>query len=245
MNERNGNGDEKPWVACVAKDVSAQWQFSEGGAPRKSAEENQQAAGSSYRAVAAERQRRQQRQRQRQLERKRRSEVWIGFVSFVGKRSNMDCLWAGDEWVAGRVRRLGGRDVTRGAVSLPSGRVGCHWFGFRPDLGALGWQDRCGVLTVELDAAGQITIIHKLKPGEMVTTSARIGRKVETVEYKNLSFAVRSAGGQDRIQPQRRQYYWRINTIDSNDRDRYEETNEELVKMLNEDEMCDASSSFF
>ena len=44
MNERNGKGDEKPWVVCVVKDVSAQWQFSEGGAPRKSAEEKQQAA---------------------------------------------------------------------------------------------------------------------------------------------------------------------------------------------------------
>ena len=43
-NERSGKGDEKPWVACVVKDVSAQWQFSEGHAPRKSAEENQQAA---------------------------------------------------------------------------------------------------------------------------------------------------------------------------------------------------------
>ena len=44
MNERNGKEDEKPWVACVVKDASAQWQFSEGGAPRMSAEENEQAA---------------------------------------------------------------------------------------------------------------------------------------------------------------------------------------------------------
>ena len=44
MNERNGKRDEKPRVACVVKDVSAQWQFGEGGAPRKSAEVNQQAA---------------------------------------------------------------------------------------------------------------------------------------------------------------------------------------------------------
>ena len=44
MNEKNVKGDEKTWVACVVKDVSAQWQFSEGGAPRKLAEENQQSA---------------------------------------------------------------------------------------------------------------------------------------------------------------------------------------------------------
>ena len=60
MNERNGKGDEKPWVVCVVNDVSAQWQFSEGGAPRKSAEERQQ-------------------QRERQQDRMQCSEVWIGF----------------------------------------------------------------------------------------------------------------------------------------------------------------------
>ena len=44
MNERSGKEDDKSLVACIVKDVSAQWQFSEGGAPRKSAEETQQAA---------------------------------------------------------------------------------------------------------------------------------------------------------------------------------------------------------
>ena len=51
-------------------------------------------------------------------------------------------------------------------------------------------------------------------------------------------------GGQDRIQRRRRQYYRRthgpVYTVDSDDPDRVEETNEELIKMLNEDEMCDA-----
>ena len=97
---------------------------------------------------------------------------------------------------------------------------------------------------VELDAAGQTTIICELKLGEMVTTITKIGRKVESVEYKNLNFAMRMAGGQDRIQPRRRQYYQRIHglvyTVDSDDRDRIEETSEELIKMLNEDEMRDA-----
>ena len=56
---------------------------------------------------------------------------------------------------------------------------------------------------------------------------------------------MRMAGGQDRIQSaRRRQYYLRIDglvyAVDSNDRDRIEETNEELIKMLNEDEICDA-----
>ena len=37
-NERSGREDEKPSVACTVMDVSAQWQFSEGGQPRKTAE---------------------------------------------------------------------------------------------------------------------------------------------------------------------------------------------------------------
>ena len=44
---------------------------------------------------------------------------------------------------------------------------------------------------VDIDATGQTTIICKLKLGEMVTTIMEIGRKVETVEYNNLSFAMR------------------------------------------------------
>ena len=106
-----------------------------------------------------------------------------------------------------------------------------------------------GISMVELDAAGQTTILFKLKLGEIVTTIATIGRKVETVEYKNLCFAMRSAGGQDKIQPRRRQYFRRVHGLvyaaDSNDRDRIEEANEELIKVPNEDEMCDAAVLVF
>ena len=40
---------------------------------------------------------------------------------------------------------------------------------------------------VDLNAAGQTTIIYI---GEIITTIMEIGRKMETVEYKNLSFAM-------------------------------------------------------
>ena len=56
-----------------------------------------------------------------------------------------------------------------------------------------------GILVVKIDAAGQTTIVYKLKLGEMATTITTIGRRVEIVEYKNFCFAMRSAGGQDRI----------------------------------------------
>ena len=66
---------------------------------------------------------------------------------------------------------------------------------------------------VELDAARQTTILFKLKLGEIVTTITTIGRKVETVEYNNLCFAMRSAGGQDKIQPRRRQFFRRVHGL--------------------------------
>ena len=56
-----------------------------------------------------------------------------------------------------------------------------------------------GILMVELDAAGQTTILFKLKLGEIVTTITTIGRKVETADYNYLCLAMRSAGGQDKI----------------------------------------------
>jgi len=83
-----------------------------------------------------------------------------------------------------------------------------------------------------------------LKLGEVVTTIPTIGFNVETVEYKNISFNVWDVGGQDRIRKLWRHYY--LNTqglifvVDSNDRDRIEDARDELAKMLNEDEMCNA-----
>ena len=55
----------------------------------------------------------------------------------------------------------------------------------------------------------------------------------------------RSAAGQDKIQPRRRQHFRRVHGLvyaaDSNDRDRIEEANKELINVPNEDEMCDAA----
>mmetsp|Transcript_903 Transcript_903/g.2804 ORF Transcript_903/g.2804 Transcript_903/m.2804 type:complete len:183 (+) Transcript_903:66-614(+) len=100
------------------------------------------------------------------------------------------------------------------------------------------------ILMVGLDAAGKTTILYKLKLGEVVTTIPTIGFNVETVEYKNLSFTVWDVGGQDKIRPLWRHYYQGTNglifVVDSNDRDRVEAAQEELSKMLSEDEMRDA-----
>jgi len=123
---------------------------------------------------------------------------------------------------------------------------------------ALGkiWQRMFGkkemrILMVGLDAAGKTTILYKLKLGEVVTTIPTIGFNVETVEYKNISFTVWDVGGQDKIRPLWRHYYQNtqgiIFVVDSNDRDRIDESNssehsakEELHRMLAEDELRDA-----
>ena len=97
---------------------------------------------------------------------------------------------------------------------------------------------------VGLDAAGKTTILYKLKLGEIVTTIPTIGFNVETVEYKNISFTVWDVGGQDKIRPLWRHYYQNtqglIYVVDSSDAERVSEAQEELHKMLQEDELRDA-----
>ncbi|EMP29200.1 ADP-ribosylation factor 5 [Chelonia mydas] len=102
----------------------------------------------------------------------------------------------------------------------------------------------CGCFGVGLDAAGKTTILYKLKLGEIVTTIPTIGFNVETVEYKNICFTVWDVGGQDKIRPLWRHYFQNtqglIFVVDSNDRERVQESADELQKMLQEDELRDA-----
>ncbi|XP_009863361.1 PREDICTED: ADP-ribosylation factor 5, partial [Apaloderma vittatum] len=67
---------------------------------------------------------------------------------------------------------------------------------------------------------------------------------VETVEYKNICFTVWDVGGQDKIRPLWRHYFQNtqglIFVVDSNDRERVQESADELQKMLQEDELRDA-----
>ncbi|KAJ1361426.1 ADP-ribosylation factor 4 [Parelaphostrongylus tenuis] len=76
------------------------------------------------------------------------------------------------------------------------------------------------ILMVGLDAAGKTTILYKLKLGEIVTTIPTI-----VVGYA-LCFDI-------------------VRSVDSNDRERIEESREELHKMVNEDELRDATLLVF
>eukprot|EP01129_Flabellula_baltica_P003442 TRINITY_DN131_c0_g2_i1.p1 TRINITY_DN131_c0_g2~~TRINITY_DN131_c0_g2_i1.p1 ORF type:complete len:197 (+),score=46.78 TRINITY_DN131_c0_g2_i1:50-592(+) len=110
--------------------------------------------------------------------------------------------------------------------------------------GLFGKEER-RILMLGLDAAGKTTVLYKLKMGEVVTTVPTIGFNVETVEYRNIKFTVWDVGGQDRIRRLWRHYYEGTNgliyVVDSNDRERIEESAIELEKLLREDELADAS----
>ena len=76
-----------------------------------------------------------------------------------------------------------------------------------------------------------------------------IGFNVETVQYKNIKFQVWDLGGQTSIRPYWRCYYANtdavIYVVDSVDRDRVSTAKEELMAMLEEDELKDASLLVF
>merc|ERR1712128_60395 len=121
--------------------------------------------------------------------------------------------------------------------------------GFSKVFGKLFGKKQMRILMVGLDAAGKTTILYKLKLGEIVTTIPTIGFNVETVEYKNISFTVWDVGGQDKIRPLWRHYFQNtqglIFVVDSNDRERITEAQDELQKMLQEDELRDATLLVF
>ena len=64
------------------------------------------------------------------------------------------------------------------------------------------------------------------------------GFNVETVEYKNISFTVWDVGGQDKIRPLWKHYFQNtqglIFVVDSNDRERVAEAQDELQKMVSD-----------
>ncbi|QSZ32996.1 hypothetical protein DSL72_002581 [Monilinia vaccinii-corymbosi] len=100
------------------------------------------------------------------------------------------------------------------------------------------------LLMLGLDAAGKTTILYKLKLGQDVTTIPTVGFNVETVTYKNVKFNVWDVGGQDKIRPLWRHYFsgtqGLIFVIDSSDRARIVEAQQELHRIINDREMQDS-----
>ena len=101
------------------------------------------------------------------------------------------------------------------------------------------------ILMVGLDAAGKTTILYKLKLGDVVTTIPTIGFNVEMVKYRNIQFTIWDVGGQDRIRPLWRHYFHQtagvIFVVDSNDTERVGEARDELHRMLQDQDLADAT----
>jgi small GTP-binding protein len=106
------------------------------------------------------------------------------------------------------------------------------------------------ILMCGLDAAGKTSILYQMKLGALVTTIPTIGFNVETISKtsdagKNLNLTVWDVSGRGKIRPLWRHYFQNtdavIYVIDSNDRERMEETTQELHQLLRDDELTGAA----
>jgi len=97
------------------------------------------------------------------------------------------------------------------------------------------------VLILGLDNAGKTTILYKLFLNEVVATTPTIGSNVEELVYKNIRFLMWDLGGQEILRPSWNTFY--INShavvlvVDSTDRERIGIVNEELMRMLSNENL--------
>ncbi|XP_011851386.1 PREDICTED: ADP-ribosylation factor 5 [Mandrillus leucophaeus] len=156
----------------------------------------------------------------------------------------------------------------RSDEAFPQPRSGCRFGGHRPDRHQPGPAPSAHVgqrltlthhdfLTTSADngasvsAGSDVSDAPQAPPPVGARSFSHIffsqlsaGFNVETVEYKNICFTVWDVGGQDKIRPLWRHYFQNtqglIFVVDSNDRERVQESADELQKMLQEDELRDA-----
>ncbi|KAL0281547.1 UNVERIFIED_CONTAM: hypothetical protein PYX00_002498 [Menopon gallinae] len=100
------------------------------------------------------------------------------------------------------------------------------------------------VVTLGLDGAGKTSILFKLKQNEFMTMLPTIGFNIDIIEYKNVKFTVWDLGGQPKLRPLWKHYYFNtqavIFVIDSSNRESLNEAHTEFVKLLSEKELKDA-----
>ena len=97
------------------------------------------------------------------------------------------------------------------------------------------------ILLVGLDNTGKTTILHQLNIGKIITIMPTIGFVIEELNYKGLNFISWDLCGADRIREGWKKYYKNINVlifvIDSNDKDRFDDSVDELEFMLKQEEL--------
>eukprot|EP01108_Squamamoeba_japonica_P007462 TRINITY_DN6276_c0_g1_i1.p1 TRINITY_DN6276_c0_g1~~TRINITY_DN6276_c0_g1_i1.p1 ORF type:complete len:175 (+),score=27.39 TRINITY_DN6276_c0_g1_i1:45-527(+) len=80
-----------------------------------------------------------------------------------------------------------------------------------------------------------------MKLGDVTTTIPTIGMNVETVESRNFQMTAFDVGGRGAVRPLWRHYFQNsdgiVFVVDANDRDRLEEAEYELSRLLTEDEL--------
>ena len=96
------------------------------------------------------------------------------------------------------------------------------------------------LLFLGLNASGKTSVLHRMM-GEVKTTSPTIGCNVEMVTRENFSVIMCDVGGKDWFRPLWRHYYkgcdGLVFVVDSNDRDRIDESRKELEIILADDEL--------
>jgi len=94
-----------------------------------------------------------------------------------------------------------------------------------------------------------VAILYNLKGEAEVTTIPTVGFNVETVVFRKTKFNVWDVGGQDKIRSLWRHYLSGsealIFVIDSSDRARIDEAKNEMLRVINDREMADASLLVF
>ena len=110
-------------------------------------------------------------------------------------------------------------------------------------FGRLFRKEETKILMLGLENAGKTTILYKLNFGEVVYSIPTIGFSLETVEYKSTLIISRPVGGSTRPRPLLKYYYAHtqglIFVVDSSDRDRIIQAQEELQKTLSFEELKD------
>ena len=100
-----------------------------------------------------------------------------------------------------------------------------------------------------LNNSGKTTILYQLKLGETVKTIPTVGFNVETLDYKGANLTFWDVGGNDKIRSLWKYYFKNtdglIYVVDSNDRNRINESSEELTKLLKEEELKDCPILIF
>ena len=105
------------------------------------------------------------------------------------------------------------------------------------------------IIIVGLDNAGKTTILYQFLMNEVVHTSPTIGSNVEEVVFKNIRFLMMDIGGQESLRSSWQTYFahteYVILVVDSTDRERLPITKQELFRMLQSEELRNASVLIF